>query len=129
MGVILGKNVMIYRNASGTTPIIAGAKSCSISSKIDLVEKASATQQSAKEFIAGREEWDVSLSYIVASGSGDASGGLLMKGQEYTLRVGIPGGSTLKGNAICVQSDLSGSVGSIATGQIKFKGNGPLSPA
>ena len=56
MGVIIGKNIFIYAGSSGTSPIIAAAKSCTISSNCDLVEKASSTQNTSKEYVAGRDE-------------------------------------------------------------------------
>jgi hypothetical protein len=129
MGVVLGKNIFIYAGASGTTPIIAAAKSCSISRKADLIERASASQQSAKEFLAGRTEWDVAISHLVTTETvGNTSAPFSIKiqeGGEYTLSV-VVGSVRLTGKAICVQADLSGAVGSLASGSVKFKGSGPL---
>ena len=123
MSVVLGKNVFIYAGQTGTTPIIAASKSCTISRKVDLYEKASSTQSTAKEFITGRSEWEVTLSHLVVS---DAPfDGILKVGSSYTLSMVI--GSTRKyGTAICVQADLSAPVGNLATGSVKFKGTGDL---
>lgn len=127
MAVILGKNVMIYQGTSGTSSAIAGAKSCSLSKKCDLIEKASPSQQSAKEYIAGRDEWEVTMNHIVMSGSGiNSTEGLLKVRNTYTLRLVVPGGTTFVGQAICTQYDIQGSTGALATGSIKFKGTGPL---
>ena len=123
MAVVLGKNVFIYAGQTGTTPVIAAAKSCTVSMKCDTIEKASATNQTSKEFLAGRTEWDVSLNHLVESTA--PLEGLLKVGGTYTLSIVI--GSTRKyGSAISVQADLAGAVGGLASGTVKFKGSGPL---
>ena len=38
---VKGKDVLIYEGPIGTMPIIAGAKSCTVSTSCDLIEKAS----------------------------------------------------------------------------------------
>lgn len=129
MGVILGKNIFIYAGSSGTSPIIAAAKSCTISSNCDLIEKASSTQNTSKEYVAGRDEWEVSLDHIVTTGTTqnpvDPFEGLLKVRGTYTLSIVI-GGIRKIGTAICQHADIRGSVGSLGTGSIKFKGSGPL---
>lgn len=123
MAVVLGKNVFIYSGTSGTSPIIAAAKSCTVSKKSETFEKASSTSATDKEFRAGRMEWEISLGHLVTSGA--PFEGLLKVGSTYTLSVVI--GSTRKsGQAICVAADLGGTVGNLATGSIKFQGTGPL---
>ena len=123
MAVVLGKNIFIYEGSSGTTPIIAAAKSCTISSHCDLIEKASSTQGTSKEFIAGRDEWEVSIDHLVSPGT--PFEGLLKAGGTYTLSIVI-NGVRKTGTAICQQADIRGSVGSLGTGSIKFKGSGSL---
>lgn len=123
MSIIKGREVYIYAGTSGTTPIIAGAKSCTVSRKCDLNEKASASNQSSKEFLAGRSEWEVSISHLITSGA--PFEGLLKEGNTYTLRIVI-GNTTHQGTAICTQADLGAAVGSLATGSVHFKGTGPL---
>lgn len=123
MSVVLGKNIFIYSGSSGTTALIAAAKSCTVSKKIDLIEKASSTQADAKEYTTGRYEWDLSLDHLVTSGS--PFEGLLKVGQEYTISVVIEN-SRQTGKAICQQADISGPTGGLGKGQVKFKGNGTL---
>ena len=119
----LGKNVQIYAGSSGTSPLIAMAKTCTISKKCGIIEKASATNATSKEFIADREEWEISLGHLVSS-SAPFEGLLKVRG-TYGISVVI--GTTRKtGTAICTQAEITGSVGSLATGSIKFKGTGPL---
>ena len=78
MSVILGRNVFIYSGASGTDPVIAAAKSCSINIKYDLIEKASSSQQNAKEYISGALEAMLDL--------GKGSGPLM---HNYKLQITI----------------------------------------
>ena len=123
MSVVLGKNLQIYAGTTGTSPLIAMAKNCTVSEKCGVIEKASATNQSSKEFIADREEWEISLGHLVSS-SAPFEGLLKVRG-TYGISVVI--GTTRKtGTAICTQAEITGSVGSLATGSIKFKGTGPL---
>lgn len=123
MAVVLGKNIFIYSGSSGTSPIIAAAKSCSISMKCDLLEKASSTQGTSKEYIAGRDEWDISIDHLVTSGA--PFEGLLKVRQTYTISVVIAGVRKY-GTAICQQADIQGAVGSLGRGSIRFKGSGVL---
>ena len=123
MSVVLGKNIFIYSGSSWTTPLIAAAKACTISKKIDLFEKSSSTQADAKEFTTGRYEWEISLDHLVSSGA--PFDGLLKVGQEYTISVVIEN-SRQVGKALCQQADISGPTGGLGKGQVKFKGNGPL---
>ena len=123
MGVVLGRNIYIYAGTSGTTPIIAGARSCTISSKCDLIEKASATNQTSKEFIAGRTEWEISISHLVMAGS--EFEGMLKNGTTVSISVVI-NNVRKTGTAIVNSDDIGGAVGNIATGSIHLKGSGPL---
>ena len=123
MAVILGRNIFIYAGDSGTTPVIAAAKSCTISEKCDLMEVASASNQKSKEFIAGRTEWEISISHLVVSSN--EYQGMLKVGTSFTISVVI--NSVRKtGTAICNQADIGGAVGNLATGSIHLKGTGPL---
>ena len=123
MSIIHGRNIKIYAGASGSSPLIAAAKSCTISQKADVIEKSSATQQSAKEYIGGRTEWEIAISHLVTSSA--PFDGILKVNQSYTVRVDV-NGTTKSGTAICMQADIQGAVGSLATGSVKFKGSGPL---
>lgn len=123
MGVILGRKIFIYAGNSGTTPIIAAAKSCILSSSCDLIEKASATQNTSKEFLPGRDEWEVSLDHLITTGA--EFEGLLKVRETYTLSIVI-NGVRKYGTAICQHAEISGPVGGLGRGSVKFKGSGPL---
>lgn len=123
MGIVHGRNIKIYSGASGTTALIAAAKSCTVSLKGDLIEKSSESQQQYREYIAGRMDWEISISHLVTSSA--PFDGILKVNQSYTVRVDV-NGTTKSGTAICMQADIQGAVGALATGSVKFKGSGPL---
>ena len=123
MGIIHGRNIIIYQGSSGSTKAIAGAKSCNVSKKADTFEKSSSTSATAKEFISGRTEWEISMGHLITDGA--PFEGILKVGGTYHLRVTI-GNTTMQGDAICTQATLDGSVGNLANGSIKFKGTGEL---
>ena len=122
MGVILGRNVFIYSGASGTTPVIAAAKSCTINIKYDLIEKASSTQGTAKEFTYGRYEWDLTVDHLVVSSS--EFEGLSLAGGARLLISVVVNGVRKKGYVLCPQAGLSAPVSGLATGSVTFKGDG-----
>ena len=123
MATIQGRNIYIYAGTTGTTPIIAGAKSCTISEKCDLIEKASASNQTSKEFVPGRTEWEISISHLVVSSN--EYQGMLKVGTQFSISVVI-NGVRKTGTAICNQADIGGAVGNIGTGSIRLTGSGPL---
>ena len=122
MGVILGRNVFIYSGASGTTPVIAAAKSCTINIKYDLIEKASSTQGAAKEYTYGRYEWDLTVDHLVVS-SNEFQGLSLAGGARLLISV-VVNGVRKKGYVLCPQAGLSAPVSGLATGSVTFKGDG-----
>lgn len=122
MSVILGRNVFIYSGASGTSPVIAAAKSCTINIKYDLIEKASSTQQRAKEFTYGRYDWDLTVDHLVVS-SNEFQGLSLAGGSRLLISVVI-NNVRKKGYVLCPQAGLSAPVSGLATGSVKFQGDG-----
>ena len=122
MSVILGRNVFIYSGASGTTPVIAAAKSCTINIKYDLIEKASSTQGTAKEYTYGRYEWDLTVDHLVVSSS--EFEGLSLAGGARLLISVVVNGVRKKGYVLCPQAGLSAPVSGLATGSVTFKGDG-----
>ena len=124
MGVILGRNVFIYKNGSGTTPVIAAAKSCTINIKYDLIEKASSTQGTAKEYTYGRYEWDLTVDHLVVAGS--EFEGLSLAGNQRLLISVVINNVRKKGYVLCPQAGISAPVSGLATGSVTFKGDGPF---
>ncbi len=124
MSVILGRNVFIYSGASGTDPVIAAAKSCTINIKYDLIEKASSSQQNAKEYIYGRYEWDLTVDHLVVSAN--EFQGLSLAGNQRLLISVVVNNVRKKGYVLCPQAGLSAPVNGLATGSVTFKGDGPF---
>ena len=119
---ILGKNLILSLNGTA----IAAAKACSISRKCETIETASATSGRDKTYIPGRREWSVSCSGLILS-EATAKANLLRAGDGilYTLTYSI-GDTTVSGSAYCVDAEISGSIGNLATYSCKFKGTGTL---
>lgn len=124
MGVILGRNVFIYSGATGTTPVIAAAKSCTINIKYDLIEKASSTQGTAKEYTYGRYEWDLTVDHLVVSAN--EFQGLSLAGGARLLISVVVNNVRKKGYVLVPQAGLSAPVSGLATGSVTFKGDGPF---
>lgn len=122
--VVHGEDIRIYSGNSGTSPIVAKAKSCTVIERAEAIEKASPSNPIYREYIAGRREWEISLSHLVSSSS--PVEGLLQVGTAYTLRLVI-GTATKQGTAICTEAQITGTTSNLGTGSIKFKGSGPLS--
>lgn len=122
MGVILGRNVFIYSGASGTSPVIAAAKSCTININYELIEKASSSQQKAREYVYGRYEWDLTVDHLVVS-SKEFQGLSLAGGTRLLISVVI-NGVRKKGYVLCPKAGLSAPVSGLATGSVTFKGDG-----
>ena len=121
MGVILGRNVLIYSGGTGTTPVIAAAKNCTISIKYDMIEKASSSQGNAKEYTLGRYEWDLSVDHLVVSGS--EFQGMSLAGQRLLVSVMV-GSVRKKGYVLCPQAGIQAPVNGLVTGNVVFKGDG-----
>lgn len=123
----LGKNIFIYSGTTGTTALIALAKSCTISKKCEVREKASSTSATAREFVAGRTEWEITITHLVSNGA--PFDGLLKVGGSYPLSVVVGTGQSAvrkTGTGICVQAVITGVTGNVATGEVKFQGTGDL---
>lgn len=124
MAVVKGRNVKIYAGSSGTSPMVALAKGCQVSHKTAMIECAPTQGDgTSREFIPGREEWDISIDHLVANAAPFEA--IRKVRQLFTIRVEVEG-QTLTGTAYCTQADLSAPVNSLATGSAKFKGSGPL---
>lgn len=119
-------NMFYVRAIDGTdATLIAGAKSDDIEVKCDLQEVASPSQGQWREYLAGRKEWTVNTSYLVANGS-DLSK-MLKVGTTYIISfIGKPYYDELRGNAILTTCKIQATRGNLATGVFQFKGTGIL---
>ena len=114
--------MFIYSGASGTSPVIAAAKSCTININYELIEKASSSQQKAKEYVYGRYEWDLTVDHLVVS-TNEFQGISLAGGTRLLISV-VVNGVRKKGYVLCPKAGLSAPVSGLATGSVTFKGDG-----
>lgn len=122
---ILGNNILIFWNDSGTQQLIAGTRSNEIVSQADSIEIASATQQEWEEIIAGRKSWSFSTAFLLLT---EADVEYLLKaGMFFTIQVcGRNAGAMLQGRAMLQTAKYTMTEATLANGTFQFKGSGPL---
>lgn len=120
---INGNNIFISVGTS-TTPI-AGTKSNEIQVDGEMIEIASPTQGSWRQFIAGRREWSVTVGWLVLTNQDVQK--LLDVGTSYTLKFRTTDTAYLTGTAIMTNCKITANRGSLVQGSFTFKGNGALS--
>lgn len=118
--MIHGRDIKIF-NSSGTA-LIACAKSCTIHKQCEVIERASATNITSKEYIPGRTSWSIDLAYLVSTGVD----GIPLVGTTYQIQVKIGSSTVLTGYVICTLCDIQATIGNLATGSIKMQGTGDL---
>ena len=120
-----GNYIIVYRNGTA----IAGVKSNDIQADCDLIEVASSTSGKWKEYIAGRSDWSVNVSYLLLADSDMLE--LLNQGTTYTLKIGgrsATNANTLTGQAILKVCKITATNGNLANGSFQFQGSGALAP-
>lgn len=124
--IIEGGKIIIKVNGTA----IAAAKSCEINVNCDEVERTSASQQSWREFLAGRKEWTVTCTHLVTSYSGAPGSGVKksieMIGTAVTLTIELSVSDSMTGSALVKTWRASAVKHSLAQGSFSFRGNGPL---
>lgn len=120
--MIHGKDIIISEGNPAVP--IAAAKTCSIVMSADSMEKSSPTSDRAREYVAGRTTWAVIVTTLVLG----VKASLLRVGNTYTITMGVRGSSTdkLTGTAICTECNITGTVGNLAQGSLRFQGTGEL---
>ncbi len=118
--MIHGRNILIYAGGQ----VVAAARSCSISKNVDDSEVSNPASTGTRNYIAGRMSWTVSITKLVTV----AHTFFENLDQEVRLSFMVRGSSTdrMTGNAIVKNAEVSGTVGSLATGNFTFQGSGPL---
>lgn len=120
-----GNYIIVYR---GGTPI-AGVKSNDINADTDLIEVASSTSGKWRQYIAGRSDWSVNVSWLMLSDADMLQ--LLNVGTTYTLKIGgrtAANTNVLTGQAILKSCKVTATNGNLCTGSFLFKGSGALAP-
>lgn len=122
-----GNIILVSLGGRAAANVIAGAKSCELSNGCDVIEVTSSSSMTAKAYIAGRQEWSVTFSYLVT----DVKTHTLAVGSTYTLYFGQRNGGAigdtyLKGTAILKSVKITATRGHLIQGSIVFQGSGPL---
>jgi len=121
-----GKDIILVLSQNGTALASTAIKSQDIQTEADVLEKASSSQQSWREYIAGRKGWSVTLSYLVLTSEKILD--LLKVGQTFSVTMMRTGDNTNKvtGNAILKAVKQTASVGNLAQGSWQLQGTGAL---
>lgn len=130
-----GNYIIIMRGSTA----IAGTTAQDIETSNNVIERSSPSSSTWREFIRGRSEWSVNVSYLLLSASNYshtaggityASGGLrdvLNVGSTYTLVIrDRTGSNTVTGSAILVKAKQTYQRGSLVKGSFTFRGTGSL---
>ena len=121
-----GKDVILTLSQGGTALANTKIKSQSIKSQCGVIEKASSTQQSWVEVVAGRKSWSLTVRYLVLSGSQVKD--VLKVGQMFDITMNEYGSATNKvtGKALLSAVDAEYPTGNLAQGTFTFTGSGAL---
>ena len=119
---------------------IAGTKTTEIQVESELIEIASATQGTYREYLTGRKQWQVTVNYLLKYATyqtmftypNASMTDALLVGNSYTLKFmnrashyDMP--ITLKGTAILRTCKITATRGNLIQGTFTFVGNGALS--
>lgn len=120
-----GKDILIVLSQNGTALAGTSVKSHDITTAADTIEKASATQQSWREYLAGRKAWSVNMSYLVTVGA--KIHWELKVGETFNVTISDRNSNyRLVGTAILETAKQTYTVGNLANGSFVLKGSGPL---
>lgn len=121
---------VIYISAGSSGTPIASTKSDTIDTLCEKIERASATQQEWREYLAGRKEWSITVDWLLTSSEDIQK--VLYAGNFYTLNVIHRNGDTrtplLTGQALCTRCEVKSQNLSLVSGTFTFTGSGPLAP-
>lgn len=104
--------------------VVAAARTCSISMSVDDTEVSNPANLKNRCYLTGRKSWNMTITKLVTV----AHTFFENLDQEVRLSFMVRGSSTdrMTGNAIVKNVEVSGTVGSLTTGNFTFQGTGPL---
>lgn len=120
---IKGNNILIYRNGVA----IAGTVSNDIQCGAELIEISSPTSGQWAEYISGRKNWSINVSFLVLSDSSVRE--LLNVGSTYSLKFrgrNSADNTGVTGSAILKNCKITATKGNLVQGSFQFTGNGEL---
>lgn len=107
---------------------IAAAKSCTITKRVEAIETGNSVDGRAKSYIPGLREWSVSVRALVTS----MPDFFANPGQTVRLSIAVRHNNgeytadRVTGTAIIESAKITGTVGNLATAEVKFLGTGAL---
>lgn len=107
---------------------IAAAKSCTITKRVEAIETGNSADGRAKSYIPGLREWSVSVRALVTS----MPDFFANPGQSVRLSIAVRDNygeyttDRVTGTAIIESAKITGTVGNLATAEVKFLGTGEL---
>ncbi|MBQ4388002.1 MAG: hypothetical protein II822_10425 [Prevotella sp.] len=119
-----GRDITVTLTLNGTAIANTRIRSNDIQTQADTIEKASSNQQQWKEFIAGRKEWNLTVSYLVLASSQVSQ--LLYVGQTFGIIMKQGSTSLLTGTAIMQSVRQTATIGNLCQGSFSLKGTGAL---
>ncbi|MCD8207693.1 MAG: phage tail protein [Bacteroidales bacterium] len=128
MSYIRGQYFIAYAGGTAESNRVAFSRSCSVEVKMGTIEVSSPDTGTWKSYIAGKGEWAVSVSGLVADSRNDLVLFRLLK--ERTLMKlyyrDVDSGAYFYGDAILTQLTQNAEVRQVTTYSAKFQGSGEL---
>ena len=120
-----GKDIIVVLSQNSVAVASTCIRSQDIQTQADLIEVASASQQSWREYIAGRKGWSLTVNYLVLAAAQLSD--LLLTGQVFDVTLKDVGNTTsLTGTAIMVTAKQTAMVGNLCQGTFQLQGTGAL---
>lgn len=119
-----GNNIIVLMDGVA----IAAAKSCTITKRVEAIETGNSADGRAKSYIPGLREWSVSVRALVTS----MPDFFANPGQTVRLSIAVRDNDgeyttdRVTGDAIIESAKITGTVGNLATAEVKFLGTGAL---
>lgn len=123
---MIGNDILIVLTCDGVDVGTTTIRSHDITVKGEAIEKASSTQQEFREFIAGRTDWEVNVSYLVKLVSDVQFLKLVNKTFTLTMKYRTDSSALLTGEAILITCKQAYTRGNLITGSFQFTGTGAL---
>lgn len=120
-----GKDITVILSRNNTALANTRIRSNEIQTSCDMIEKASASQQDWKEYVAGRNSWTLTVNYLVLASAQVAD--LLYVGQTFDITMKSGNSELLTGSAIITGVKNTATVGTLAQGSFTLQGSGALS--
>lgn len=119
---IIGQYMVVKMDGT----VIAGTRSEELQNECEMIEIASPSQGPAREYVAGRTNWQVSVGWLLSEVSDIQE--VLTVGETYTLTFydNVNNTLCLMGTAILKKCQITATVGNLIQGSFQFQGTGAL---